>query len=195
MDIEDQDAVAGAGGAPSKPGRRRFASTGIKASGVILTLASPSAMATKICKAPSGFMSGSLRSSPGDQTVACYGRPARYWKDCPEAWPSGCYPTKSKYKPATTFASVFPGGSTSLHQNGTMMDVLKDTSSSRDPYDLGAQLVTAYLNVKSGKIDFLTIAQLKSIWYDLRTYGYYSPMAGTRWSDAHVAIYLWRTTL
>ncbi|MGH8854699.1 MAG: hypothetical protein ACREWI_10515, partial [Telluria sp.] len=61
MDIQDQDSAAGASGAPRNPGRRRFASIGAKASGVILTVASAPGMATE-CKAPSGSMSKGLKS-------------------------------------------------------------------------------------------------------------------------------------
>ncbi len=175
------------------PGRRRFASTGIKASGVILTLASAPGMATTVCKSPSGFMSGNLQSNAGEQIVTCVGRSPGYWKNWPQAWPGGCVPVTTKFVTATTFASVFPGGRTLLYRSGTLMAVLKDNKAGQDPYNLGAHLVAAYLNVMSHKIDFLTVADLKGIWNDLCTYGYYSPMAGVRWGPEHVARYLQRT--
>ncbi|OON59523.1 hypothetical protein B0920_24435 [Massilia sp. KIM] len=193
VDNQDQDSAPNAEGAPSNPRRRRFASTGIKASGVILTVASPPAMATYICKSPSGFMSGNLKSSPGNQTVICSGLSPGYWKNWPQAWPSGCYPTATKYRPATTFASVFPGGGTTLYQRGTLMQVLTDNNNSQDPYNLGAHLVAAYLNVRSNKINYFTETSLKIMWHDLCKYGYYSPKAGTRWTAADVAYYLSRT--
>lgn len=193
VDTKDQATVAGADGAPRKPGRRRFASTGIKASGVILTLASSPGMAATVCRSPSGFMSGNLNSAPGEQAVSCVGRSPGYWKNWPQSWPGGCVATASKFQPATTFASVFPGGRTELYRTGTMMAVLTNNKRGQDPYNLGAHLVAAYLNVMSYKIDFLTVADLKGIWNDLCTYGYYSPMAGVRWGPEQVAKYLYRT--
>ncbi|MGH8856079.1 MAG: hypothetical protein ACREWI_17585, partial [Telluria sp.] len=132
-------------------------------------------------------------SSPGKQYVVCSGRSPGYWKNWPNAWPSGCYPTATRTRPATTFASVFPYGWTSTYQTATMMDVLTCNDPSEDPHNLGAHLVTAYLNVKSLKINFLTVERLKSIWHDLYTYGYFTPIAGTRWYAKDVANYLQRT--
>ena len=63
----------------------------------------------------------------------------------------------------------------------------------QDPYNLGAHLVAAYLNVKSNKISFFTIDVLKSIWHDLCTYNYYSPTAGVKWYAEDVARYLTKT--
>ena len=58
--------------APSRPSRRRLAGAGI-ASGVILTLKSPSAMGATMCKAPSGAMSGGLSSQKPTTTLVCKG--------------------------------------------------------------------------------------------------------------------------
>jgi hypothetical protein len=150
-------------------------------------------MASVVCKSPSGFMSGSLKSSPGTQTLVCSGVSPGYWKNWPNAWPAGCYPTTTKTRTATKFAAIFPNGRTSLYQNGTLMEVLKDNNNAMDPYNLGAHLVSAYLNVKSNKINFMTVDSLKGIWHDLCTYGYYSPIAGKRWSPKEVADYLQST--
>lgn len=73
------------------------------------------------------------------------------------------------------------------------MQVLTCNDASLDRHNLGAHLVAAYLNVKSRKISFLTVERLKSIWHDLYTYGYYTPVAGTRWYAKDVAEYLQRT--
>lgn len=192
MDIQDQDQdqAAGVGGMPSKPGRRRFASAGAKASGVILTLASTPGMAC-VCKTPSGSLSGNLQtSSHSTQTVVCNGMSPGYWKNWPDQWPSGCYPTTTAYQTATKFATIFPNGATTLYQTGTLMDVLISNDPAQDPHNLGAHLVAAYLNVKSNKISFFTVAVLKTIWHDLYTYGYYAPAAGVKWFAKDVANYL-----
>lgn len=174
------------------PGRRRFASTGAKASGVLLTLASSSGMAQTVCKSPSGFMSGNL-SRHGNQTVTCAGLSPGYWKNWPDSWPPSCYAYKVAPHKATTFASVFPSGWTSLYQNGTMMDVLVNNDNGQDPYNLGAHMVAAYLNVKANKISFFTVDVLKAMWHDLATYNYYSPSAGIKWYAEDVAKYLTKT--
>ena len=159
---------------------------------MILTLASSSGMAQSVCKSPSGFMSGNL-SHPGNQTVSCAGLSPGYWKNWPDSWPPSCYAYKTSQHKATTFASVFPSGGTTLYQSGTMMDVLTNNDPSQDPSNLGAHLVAAYLNVKSNKINFFTIDVLKAIWHDLGAYGYYSPSAGIKWYADDVAQYLSKT--
>lgn len=189
MDIQDPDPVASSDTAPRNPGRRRFASTGIKASGVILTLASPPGMAT-VCKSPSGSLSGSLKSSPGSQAVVCSGLSPKHWRTWTDSWPSGCYATKTDRRAATTFASIFPYGSTKLYQSGTLLEALACNDSGEDPYDLAGHMAAAYLNVKSKKISYLTVANLKTIWYSLRIYGYYSPIAGKKWYAKEIAEYL-----
>lgn len=194
MDIQDQDPAASVGGTPSNPGRRRFASAGAKASGVILTLASTPGMAC-VCKSPSGSLSGNLQtSSHGTQTVVCNGLSPGYWKfPDKHTWPAGCYPYTTRYHKATTFASIFPYGSTKLYQTGTFMDVLNNNDPSQDPYNLGFHLVAAYLNVVSKKINFFTVTTLTNMWHDLSAYGYYSPAAGVKWHAYDIAQYLQST--
>ncbi len=64
--------------------RRRFAKTGLAASGVILTLASRPVLAnTLLCRSPSGFLSGNT-SSHIEQM--CFGNYPDYYANHPEAW-------------------------------------------------------------------------------------------------------------
>lgn len=190
MDIQDQDSAV-SGGAPRNPGRRRFASTGAKASGVLLTLASAPGMAVE-CRPPSGSLSGNL-SRPVPKDLQCIGRSPGFWKNSPESWPPGTYPVTEGKRTATTFASVFPFGWTDLYRTATMMEVLNNNDASLDKHNLGAHLVAAYLNVKSKKINFLTVDRLKSMWHALYTYEYYTPIAGTKWYAKEVAEYLQKT--
>lgn len=167
------------------PGRRRFAGVG-----VILTLASEPGMAAVMCKSPSGSLSGGLRSSPGGQNLVCGGLSPGYWKNHPDAWPRGVYPYKAPPQQATTFASVFPFGSTKLYRTGTLMEVLESTDPSEDPYNFGFHLVAAYLNILSGKMNFLTVDRLKLMWHDVVAYGFYVPTAGSKWYAEDVKRYL-----
>jgi hypothetical protein len=189
-------------GAPSNPGRRRFGRVGAGASGIILTLASEPGMATTMCKSPSGSLSGSL-SQHGGQTVVCGGRSCTWWRDNPSQWPSGCVAQSGTGSEtgsrtgtqATTFASLFPYGTTDLLRTGSCMDVLKNTDESKDPHFLGAHLVAAYLNCKSGKISFLTPTKVQGMWHDLVLYGHYAPTAGTKWGRYDMSTYLATTEL
>lgn len=184
-------------GTPSNPGRRRFARVGAGASGIILTLASEPGMATTMCKSPSGSLSGSLKSQPGNQTVVCGGLSCTWWRDNPGQWPRGCVPdsTKSVWgtgTQATTFASLFPYGTTDLLRNGTCMEVLNNINidASKDPDFVGAHMVAAYLNCKSGKISFLTPTKVQGMWHDLVLYGHYAPTAGLKWGRQEITTYL-----
>lgn len=188
MDIQDRHTAKPDTDAPARPGRRRFAGVG-----VILTLASEPGMAAVMCKSPSGSLSGGLRSTPGGQAVVCGGLSPGYWKNHTQAWPAGCYPSAVPGRPATTFASVFPFGTTQLYQTGSLMDVLQSNDPRQDPYNLGFHLVAAYFNVLSGKINFLTVDRLKLMWHDLMAYGYHVPSAGTKWYAEDLKKYLQST--
>lgn len=194
MDIENQAPAESKGGLPPNPNRRRFASTGVKASGLILTLVSAPGMADTMCRAPSGSLSGNLQSSHGNQVILCNGLSPGYWKfPDKHPWPAGCYPTATDGQAATTFASVFPYGSTDLYRTGTMLAVLNSNDPAQDPYNLGFHLVAAYLNVMSGKISFFTVTTLTNMWHDFNTYGYYTPAAGHKWGAYEIAQYLQST--
>jgi hypothetical protein len=69
--------------------RRKFTRAGFAGAGVILTLASRSALATGTGgKTPSGFCS--VNTSSHGQPIPCDGRNADYWKNCKNQWPSSC---------------------------------------------------------------------------------------------------------
>jgi hypothetical protein len=70
--------------------RRRFAKSGLTASGVLLTLASRPVLGgvtnNLTCQAPSGFASGNL--SQHGTPLTCTGRTPGYWGTQPTQWPS-----------------------------------------------------------------------------------------------------------
>jgi hypothetical protein len=146
--------------------------------------------AARVCKSPSGSLSGGLQSQPSNQTLVCGGLSPGYWKQHLNRWPAGAIPKTQNGKIATKFASVFPGGGTTFLQNATLLECLEDNSPSNDPHNLAMHLVAAYLNVLSGKISYLTVPALQKIWHDVITYGYYSPSAGVKWDAYAVKIYL-----
>jgi hypothetical protein len=195
MDIEQQN------GAADKPStaspvtahisaeglaRRRFGKAGIGASGVLLTLVSQPGMASGVCKAPSGSLSGGLISHKGP-AVACTGKSPGYWKNH-SSWPSSCS-TSAK------FNSVFYCAGLNQNSYGAAKTTLKLILShqSFDSSNLGMHMCATYLNIQSGRIGFLTVAELQKIWYDWQRYGYYAPTAGVKWNAAQIVMYLTTT--
>ncbi len=73
--------------------RRRFTQSGLAVSGVLLTLASRSALGGNLlCKSPSGFLSGN--ASAHGTPVTCAGRSPGYWGTHPVQWPMPYQPGK-----------------------------------------------------------------------------------------------------
>ena len=162
--------------------RRQFAKGVIGTSGVLLTLASQPGMAANMCRSPSGSLSGGLQSR--GPVVACAGRSPDFYTGN-AIWPSPC-------TPSTPFSSVFPCAGMTKETYGKSSTTLGSIliHQSFDTANLGMHLVTTYLNILSGRIDFLTLSQVQAIWYDWQTYGYYSPTAGVQWSATDIVIYL-----
>lgn len=190
MDIEQQNgaagkpsATAGAGMSAKGLARRRFGKAGAGASGVLLTLVSQPGMACDICKAPSGSLSGGLKSHTGP-AVACSGQAPTYWK-YQSSWPSGCAST-------TKFSSVFYCAGLNKNTYGSTTTTLKSILShqSFDSTNLGMHMAATYLNIQSKRIGFITVAGLQKVWYDWQRYGYYSPTAGVKWDATRIVTYL-----
>jgi hypothetical protein len=170
--------------APSRPSRRRLAGAGI-ASGVILTLKSPSAMATRMCKAPSGAMSGGLSSQKPAQTLVCSGRLPSWWatQSCP--LPQTC----------TAFSHVFTCSSRTLtYASQPIMKILKAQTYDRDR--VGMYLMAAYFNAYTGRTSFLKVPAVIAIWKEWQSSGAnlggtYTPIAGGRkWNSREIVAYL-----
>lgn len=158
-------------------GRRRFARSGLAASGIIATLASRPVLAT-VCKSPSGFLSGNL--SNHQQPTACDGRSPGYWKN--HKWPID--------KDTALFRSVFTVSSSSPLYSMTMLDVLNTKD---DKYNLAMHLIAGYLNYLSGKSPFLDTSRLQSMWNELQMPGYFTPTAGVKWTSEQVVYYIQQT--
>jgi len=187
--------------APANPSRRRFARLGAGTSGVILTLASGSGMAQVVCASPSGSLSLGVNSHQPTGGTTCSGVSPGYWKVDQHTWPiinttslkGRSSITTDQQQRNTLYSAVFPNGNTNLYRTGTMQQVLDNTDPSADPYNLGMHLTAAYLNVMSSRITFFTVQTLKNMWYDLITYGHYSPSAGVSWTAEQVKNYLQST--
>lgn len=162
--------------------RRRFARAGLGVSGALVTITSRATMTCDICRAPSGSLSGSLQSYKGPAPV-CEGRSPGYWKTH-TTWP--CNKT-------ITFGSIFTCSRYSKYY-ACSIDTILDPQQ-WDKEGIGRHIVATYLNVRSGKISFLTIANLQNIWNELRNKGYYAPAAGVKWYPADVVKYFQGTMM
>jgi hypothetical protein len=168
--------------------RRRLTKAGIGALGVLSTLESRAGMSPMMCKSPSGALSGGLSSNYGPAPV-CQGLSPGYWRNHPDAW---SIPLN------TLFADVFyvAGDKSSCTAESkdqsylcsTMMNLLEPQKF--DTYKLGRHIVATYLNIRAGKISFLTTETLVGMWFELQTKGYYNPTAGVQWSAEQVKNYL-----
>jgi hypothetical protein len=172
--------------------RRRLAKAGVGAAGILVTLESRATMGPLMCKAPSGSLSGGLVNSHYGPAPACTGRSPGYWKTHAGAWP---IPTD------TNFADVFyvPGNrytctvktKNTNYLCSTMLNMVSPQKF--DKYNLAMHAVATYLNIKSGKIGFLSIETLLNMWYEVQTKGVYHPTAGVTWTPEQVKNYLQAT--
>jgi hypothetical protein len=171
-------------GGPALPARRRFAGAGI-ASGVILTLKSPSALAGGVCMAPSGAMSGGLSSHRPVETQVCTGCPPSYWV-------SQGSPLPSAY---STFNKVFTCTARTERYSATpLLNILSQQSFDTDK--VGMYIMAAYFNAYTGRTSFLKVPAVLAIWNEWQSTGAnaggtYTPIAGGRkWSSLEIVAYL-----
>jgi hypothetical protein len=168
--------------------RRRFAKVGAGATGVVLTLYSQPGMACTYCGiSPSAAMSavgqhkaiGTL-SHKGPAAV-CNGQPPSYWCGQYTNWPSGCSKDDAFHRhfSCTSYSNWY---SQTCH--GITTGATCDTSR------VAQYIMAAYLNVLSGKVNFISIEALKAAWTEWSTKGYYEPMAGQKWYASDIVGYL-----
>jgi hypothetical protein len=180
--------------------RRRLAKVGVGA-GVLATLQSKSAMASMVCRSPSGSLSNGLSTSHyGTTAPTCEGLSPGYWKQDQHAWPGAVSRTAmftsvfyASSAPAAcpARAASYPNGS--YYNPGSYACATLDDMLCHQDFDsnnVGMHLVAAYLNVMSKKVTFLEVTDLQTMWSELQTTGRYSPTAGVYWDNSQVANYL-----
>lgn len=177
--------------------RRRLAKAGMGA-GVLATLESKSAMASMVCRAPSGSLSNGLATSHyGTKAPACNGLSPGYWKQPQHAWPVSrdlkftdvFYGTPGTNCPVR--AASYDGEK--CYNPGSYGCAKLEDMLNPQPFDtnnVGMHLVAAYLNVQQKLVGFLDLTDLQTMWSELQTTGRYSPTAGVYWDNAQVANYL-----
>lgn len=196
---EDGDTGKGAAPDPTPPAisasglsRRRFGKAGAGVSaGVIMTLVSQPGMAnTALCVSASGAASANL-SFHSDHLVACQGRSPGFWKTHPEAWPAAQTKTDAK------FSALFitnTSRTTALSPYTCMQVVTANAfSRSKDPDNVAMHIMATLLNVRSGRIGFLTEISVLAIWNAYAKNGTYQPTVGVNWNGFQIVSYLQKT--
>ena len=160
-------------------GRRRLLRGGLGAVPVVLTIASPSVMATgggSVCTPASSF--ASINTSRPDRTFGCSGRTPGYWKQSQHHanWPT---PFVATGNDATKFNDVF--GSAYGYPGKTLLDVLGLQGGDRNA--VARHIVAALLNAAKNwtSPEVLSVTTVKLVWLSFTQKGYYEPTAGIQW--------------
>lgn len=184
--------------------RRGFTRSGLAVSGVLLTLASRPVLGNSVCKTPSGFLSGNV--STHGTPVTCSGRTPGYWGTntlSSHRWPQPyltgtCINRKQSqdyrsWKGGTMFNDTFLGfkciGPASALAPYSMLQVIL-LGGGDDTYQLGAHCVAALLNARSGLTPVLTEADIRNMYNEWATKGYFEPTAGVKWDGSQIVDYL-----
>ncbi|HEU4373003.1 MAG TPA: hypothetical protein VFS02_05915 [Telluria sp.] len=173
--------------------RRRFGKAGAGVSaGVLMTLVSQPGMAqTALCVSASGAASANL-SYHSDHLVACQGVSPGFWKNHPEAWPTANTNPDTKYLALWNTGRVSRISPLSPY---SCMQVLnpQEVVNGADPDNVAMHIMATLLNVRSGRIGFLTENQVRAIWVSYSQTGTYQPSAGITWNGAQIVDYLKKT--
>ena len=199
--LHHEDGETGKGGAPdatpteisaSGLSRRQFAKAGAGASaGVIMTLVSqPGMAASALCVSASGAASANL-SYHSDHLVRCDGLSPGFWKNHADAWVGANTSPDTKY---LALWSSRPSQSAPLSPY-TCMQVLEPqaVANGADPNNVAMHIMATLLNVRSGRISFLTENQVRAIWFSYSQSGTYQPSAGITWNGTQIVDYLKKT--
>lgn len=194
MDIEQQNGAADnpstASSVPAELSakglaRRRFGKAGVGVSGVIVTLASQSGMASSICRPPSGCYSAGPQSYHGAGPVST-GHTPETW--CSSSnWPSPCAADR-------LFGADFSCKSSS-YRKCTYDNILHSKTSdgkisNTDKTKVARLCAAAMLNVRAGYSTFLTEDIVRTIWNEYDANAYYKPNASQQWNAVSIVSYL-----
>jgi hypothetical protein len=160
--------------------RRRLLRGGLAGAPVLLSLSSRSVMACH-STTPSAF--GSISASRPDVLVSLSGQPPSFWSNSANysQWPAPYYP-KTTYGTGghtiTKFNSIF--SNSPFASTTTLLDALKMTGGGNAL--VASCVVAALLNGATGRTSaVLTAAQVKNMWTEFITKGYFEPTAGVKW--------------
>ena len=169
--------------------RRRFTRVGAGAAGVVLTLHSQPGMACTYC----GISASAAVSAVGQKKAigtlshhgpapVCNGIRPSEWANA--FWPKGC--SKSDL-----FSHHFACKYGSDYAKATCGSII--TGAGCDTSKMAQYMLAAYLNVLSGRVNFISIETLRAVWNEWVANGYYAPMAGQKWYANDIVGYLYGT--
>jgi len=169
--------------------RRRFARVGAGATGVLLTLHSQPGMACTYCGISASAALSAMGQKKAIGTLSHHGpapvcngiRPVDW---CSRTWPSGCSKTD-------LFATHFGCNRGSAYASATCHEIM--TGAACDTTRMAQYIMAAYLNVLSGRVNFISIESLRTVWSEWVSNGYYAPMAGQKWYANDIVGYLYGT--
>jgi hypothetical protein len=166
--------------------RRRFARAGAGATGVLLTLHSQPGMASTYCGIAASAAVSAIGQKKTMGTVSyhgpapvCNGIKPIDWSST--SWPSGCSKTD-------LFSKHFSCDTGSAYASATCEQIMAGADC--DPTRMAQHILAAYLNVLSGRVSFMNVESLRSVWSEWVSKGYYSPMAGQQWYANDITGYL-----
>lgn len=165
--------------------RRRLAKAGLGAAGVLMTLESRATLHHgPVCVAPSAALSTGADSTYTKSRVTCSARGPEYWAKMSYFWPCSRN---------IKFGEVFhcKGGNTQ-YANVKLVDIL---GSNKFDGFVGRHLAATYLNILTGKVSFLNMETLNTMWSDLQSTGFYKPAPKVYWPATYVRKYLEATYL
>lgn len=172
-----------------KAGRRRFIHGIGIAVPVIMTVRSPSVLATGSggqCLAPSAMASIALLNSRPERTRSfCSGRTPGFWVN---AWKTHETIWAASGGEGLLFSTVFGSGF-----SGKTLRQVMELQGNEDAFQLGAHLSAAYLNWKMVWVpnEVLSLQDLRDMWNGRG--GTYSPTAGVTWGGEAIVTYLQTT--
>ena len=172
--------------------RRRFTRVGAGATGVLLTLHSQPGMACTYCGVSTSAAVSAVGqkkaigtlSHHGPTTAVCRGIDPIDWANTSTQWPSSCPRTD-------LFSKHFQCKGGSGYDTVTCGQIM--TGATCDSSRVAQYILAAYLNVLSGRVNFLNIVSLREVWYEFATKNYYAPMAGQQWYATDIKYFLART--
>lgn len=170
--------------------RRRFATSGLAVSGIILTLASRPVLGDTFCLSPSGFISGNT-SQHGDCPIpVALSAVSHYSKSgetligaFPHSLPEASYNSRLLSDMLTTPWPEPHAASIKAHVSAPPNPPLQTQ-------ELLKYLVIALLRARGGATPFLTVSTIQSMFYEWQASGTFAPTAGVIWSASQLIEYL-----
>ena len=197
MNTTDNAADTAPAPVPRAMSRRRFATAGLGGAGALLTIVSAPSMAASVtCASPSGTLSGDLYNSRAPETdlLVCNGRSHGYYKNAGKN-EMAAYKDRQFGGPNMFNCQGRNRASLSTpknYSNATLGELIEGQRF--DKSHIGMQMATVWLNITLGKINFLKVNDLQTIWNEWQMTGGYTPRGGMKpWSTREIVAYLEKT--